>query len=70
MSQRLRGRFAGKKFIHAFMRAQLLSNKLFQTLYLDFKPRSKRWYISDTKSEDSMTVTPIAPDIMATMRMK
>ena len=42
MTTPFRSRFAGKKFIHAFMRAQLLSNKLMRVLYLDYKPRSKR----------------------------
>jgi len=70
MTTAFRSRFAGKKFIHAFMRAQLLSNKLMRVLYLDYKPRSKRWQITDRQSEDSMTIRPIPPEVMATMRMK
>lgn len=60
----------GKKFIKAFMSAQLRANKLGMTLYLDYRPKTGYWAISDKKSEDSMTVKPIPPEIMATMRMK
>ena len=61
---------AGKKFFKAFMKAQLLANELEQTLYLDFKLNSRRWYIHDKQLEQSMTVRPIPKEIMAKMDMR